>query len=240
MTAAPDDPTRAATLLRLDVAALASADPAFALAARIAGVFPIRLRPPGFGTLLRIILEQQVSTAAAAAMWRRLCDRLGAAAPGPPLPDSVAPGSGAPGSVAPGPFLALDDDALRACGFSRQKARYGRALAEEVRDGRLDLEALAGLDDEAAMARLCALPGIGRWSAENYLLWALGRPDVLPAQDLALQLGWQWLTETAERPTAAALRTAAEPWRPRRTAASLLIWHFYLARVAERRGSAGR
>lgn len=204
----------------VDAAHLAASDARLAVAAAIVGTFPIQRRPPGFATLLGIILEQQVSTAAARAMRARLEARLG--------------------TVAPEPFLALDPDTLRACGFSRQKARYGRALAEEVRDGRLDLDAVAVLDDEAALTRLSALPGIGRWSAENYLLWALGRRDVWPAQDMALQIGWQWLAGAEARPSAMALREIAEPWRPRRTAAAMLVWHYYLAQVAARRRNGRR
>ncbi len=204
---------------RADAVHLAALDPHLAEAAAVVGLLPVRRRPPGFATLLGIILEQQVSTAAARAMWVRLETRLGA--------------------VAPEPFLALDDATLRACGFSRQKARYGRALAEEVREGRLDLGAVARLDDEAALVRLSALPGIGRWSAENYLLWALGRRDIWPAQDMALQTGWHWLAGTGARPSAQALREIGEAWRPRRTAAALLIWHYYLARVAARRRNRG-
>ncbi len=202
--------------LEADRRALPAADARLARAAAAGAPFAIELRPPGFATLLRIILEQQVSTAAARGMWTKLQAQLG---------DVPAPAA----------FLALDDAALKACGFSRQKAGYGRALAEAVAAGHVDLEAVAALDDEAAVAALTALKGIGRWSAENYLLWALGRRDVVPAQDLALLVGWQWLTGAEARPTADGLRAEAEAWRPRRTAATLLIWQYYLARVAERR-----
>lgn len=215
MTADPDDPR--AEAVRADMAALAAADPRLGPAAVASQRYGVALRQPGFPALLRIILEQQVSTAAAAAMWRKLADRLGA--------------------VSPEGFLALEDAALKACGFSRQKASYGRALAEAVLAGRIDLEAIAALPDEAALEALCALKGIGRWSAENYLLWALGRRDVLPAQDLALLVGWQWLSDGDRRPTPEELRAEAEAWRPRRTAAAFLIWHYYLAGTADRRAA---
>lgn len=213
------DPDHRAAALRRDASQLAADDPHLARAAALAGPFPIRLRPPGFGTLLGIILEQQVSTASARAMRRRLAEVL---------PEATPDG-----------FLALDDATLKRCGFSRQKAVYGRALAAAVASGRLDLAALAGESDEAAVAALSALKGIGRWTAENYLLWGLGRRDVFPAQDLALLVGWQWLTGSDSRPTPEALRGAAGAWQPRRTAAALLIWHFYLATVAARRRPPG-
>jgi DNA-3-methyladenine glycosylase II len=214
----PESTDPRAEAIAEDMAALAAADRRLGPAAEASRRYSVALRRPGFDTLLRIILEQQVSTAAAAAMWRKLVERLG--------------------PVEPAGFLALGDDELKRCGFSRQKAGYGRALAEAVREGSIDLAAVAALPDEEALSVLCALKGIGRWSAENYLLWALGRRDVLPAQDLALLVGWQWLTGAERRPAADALRAEAEAWRPRRTAASFLIWHYYLAAVADRR--AGR
>lgn len=210
------DPRVAA--IKDDAAALAAAHPAFAAAAAVAGDFPVRLRPPGFGTLLYIILEQQVSIQAAAAMWRR-------------LNELCAP-------LTPATFLALDDATLRLCGFSRQKMVYGRGLAQALIDGTLDLDMVARLDDEAAIAALTALKGIGPWSAECYLLWALGRRDVMPAADLGLQLGWQWLADLEARPVTAALYAISEDWRPRRTAACFLIWYYYLGRIAARRAAA--
>lgn len=206
--------SRAAALTG-DAAFLTASHPAFARAAAASGPLRIALRPPGFATLLYIILEQQVSVAAAAAMWRRLNARC-------------AP-------LTPAAFLALDDDALRHCGFSRQKTGYGRGLARALIDGAVDLDAVARLDDDAAVAALSSLKGIGRWSAECYLLWALGRRDIFPAADLGLLVGWQWLTGADGRPTPEALRAAAEAWRPRRTAACLLIWRYYLDTVAARR-----
>jgi DNA-3-methyladenine glycosylase II len=207
------DPRAAA--LAEDAAFLLREIPAFAPAARYAEALRLSLRPAGFPTLLMLILEQQVSVSAAAAMWRRLESLVG-----PP---------------APGPVLALDDGAMRACGFSRQKMVYARGLAESVLSGAIDLDGLDRIDDESVIERLSALKGIGRWTAECYLLWALGRRDVLPAADLALQAGWQWLAGAPNRPSEKALRAAAEAWRPRRTAASLLIWAHYLAEVGHRR-----
>lgn len=200
---------------RADITWLAARDPHLARAHREGRPLAVAPRPPGFATLLYIILEQQLSVAAARALY----DRLLAVLPAP----------------TPAAFLALDTPTLRQCGFSRQKQRYAIALAEAIRDHRFVPETLSGLDDAAALARLTELPGIGRWSAECYLLWSLGRRDVWPAGDLALRIGWQWLAELADRPDEAALRAVAERWRPRRTAAALLIWHFYLAEQPRRR-----
>src|SRR5437879_7708034 len=146
-------------VLAVGISALAPV-PLFAAILQTAGPPRFRRRRNGFGTLLHIILEQQVSIDAAAAMHRRL---LALCRP-----------------LAPATFLALDDATLRSCGFSRQKMGYARHLAEFVAGGALDFVSLARSDDEAAMAQLLSLKGIGRWSAEVYLIFALGRPDVWP------------------------------------------------------------
>src|SRR5262249_49931769 len=158
--------------------------------------------------LLDIITAQQLSTAAA----RSIGTRLAAALDGAPEP---------------GPFLALDDARLAAIGFSRAKIRYGRSLAEAVAVGALARAGLARRPDEAAIAQLVRIPGIGRWSAEVYLLFALNRPDVLPADDLALLVGFQRVRGEAERPKPAALRAHGEAWRPWRSVAARLLWHYY-------------
>jgi DNA-3-methyladenine glycosylase II len=173
-----------------------------------AGAPRFRRRANGFPTLLHIILEQQVSIDAAAAMHRRL------AATCQPL--------------APETFLTLDDATLRACGFSRQKMAYGRGLAEAVAGGRLDFAALAAMQDDEARAALVALKGIGRWSAEIYLIFALGRPDVWPAADLGLQLAVTECLGLGERPSEKALREIGEQWRPWRSVAACLFWQSYL------------
>jgi DNA-3-methyladenine glycosylase II len=190
------------------IAALSRLDADFAAIVRVAGPPRFRRRPASFGTLLHIILEQQVSIDAAAAMYarlRRVCDPLD-----------------------PACFLGLDVPTLRACGFSRQKAGYGRHLAEAMLAGRFDPAGLAGFDDEAATAALVGLKGIGRWSAEIYLLFALGRPDIWPAQDLGLQIGLQRLKSLPARPEAPTLRAIGEAWRPWRSVAACLIWQHYL------------
>jgi DNA-3-methyladenine glycosylase II len=187
--------------------------PAFAKVER--GGFGWRRRRSGFGGLIRMILGQQVSTSAAEAMWTKLVAAIG--------------------DVEPGGFLALDDTALAACGFSRQKMRYGRVLAETLIADPGFLARLEGAGDEAVIQALVALPGIGRWSAEIYLMFCLGRPDVWPAGDLGIVLGTQYLLDLAERPKPDAVIALAEDWRPYRSAASLLVWDHYASVAAQRR-----
>ena len=205
-----EDQLRAA----LDELAVGDADIARGIA-RVGYPQP-RTRAPGFATLLRIIVAQQLSTASAAALWRKLEAALG-------------------GDVTAQGFVALDATSLRACGFSAAKAGYGRGLAEAVADGRLAVEALAKLDEEAAIAAIMALRGFGRWSAEIYLLFAFGRPDIFPADDLALQIAFQRLKGLAARPNAKMLRLLVEPWRPWRGAAAVFLWHYYGAATLDDR-----
>lgn len=186
---------------------LAARDPDIAAALAVIGPPPPRDRPPGFGSLLRAIVGQQISAAAAAALWTRL-----AAAIDPLTPVAVA---------------ALELDALRALGLSRQKALYARGLALDVLEGRVDLDGLSALDDEAAIAHLVQIKGIGRWSAEIYLLFALGRTDIWPSGDLALAIAMQRLKRLRRRPDPKRLVRLAEPWRPHRGAAAHFLWHYY-------------
>ena len=167
----------------------------------------LRQQPPGFATILQIILGQQVSRSAAAAMYSKLC-----AAIGPPLPSA---------------FLTLDDESLRSFGFSRQKARYGRALATALVEKQLDLDRLGRSDDDTVRAELTALPGIGAWSAEIYLLFALRRSDAWPASDLGVILGAQKAKKLADRPSKQEMDAMAEVWRPWRGLATFLLWHGY-------------
>jgi DNA-3-methyladenine glycosylase II len=173
-----------------------------------AGVPRFRRRRNGFPTLLHMILEQQVSIDAAAAMHRRLvalCRPL-----------------------EPGPFLALDDTTLRSCGFSRQKMDYARRLAIAVGSGVFDFARLAAADDDTAAAALIALKGIGRWTADVYLLFALGRPDIWPAGDLGLQFAIDECLGFGERASEPAVRELGEAWRPWRSVAACLFWQAYL------------
>ncbi len=181
---------------------LAAREPAFGRVLERAGPLPLRRQPDGFGALMDAIIGQQVSVAAAAAMRARLQ---------------------AAGLMERAAMAAAPDEALRAAGLSRQKARYGRALAQSD----LDFEALRGLPDEAVVARLVALPGIGRWTAEIYAMFALGRADAFAAGDLALQEAARGLFGLQARPGEAALRARAEAWRPWRSVAARALWAYY-------------
>jgi len=193
--------------LRADLDALAAVEPAFARALDRVGYPAPRVRERGYATLMRTIVGQQVSVASADAVWRRLGEVLGDAAD-------------------PALAAAATDEQLRAAGLSRQKAAYARSLADEVLSGRLPLDALPA-DDEAAVAALTRVKGIGRWSAEVYLLFAEARPDVWPAGDLAVQLETGRILGLDARPNEALTRTLAEPWRPYRGAAAIFTWHHY-------------
>jgi len=186
-------------------------EPGFAAAIGRVGYPPPRVREPGYETLLRTIVGQQVSVAAAGAVWRRLEAELGT-------------------GCAPDALLARDFDTLRACGLSRQKQGYARSLAELVVSGEIDLHNLPQ-DDEEAIAQLVQVKGIGRWSAEIYLLFAEGRPDVWPAGDLAVQIEIGRILGLAQRPSEKLTRDVAERWRPHRGAAAIMAWHHYNTEV---------
>lgn len=196
-----------AEMIRYSLDHISAREPVIARALDRVGYPPPRDRPHGYPTLLRTIVGQQVSVAAAASVWARLEALLGEGAP----PDRL---------------LETDFDALRGCGLSRQKQGYARSLAELVSSGALDLEALPA-DDEEAIRQLTLIKGIGRWSAEIYLLFAEGRPDILPAGDLAVQAGLHRMFDLPERPSEKAVRALAEAWRPHRGAVTLLTWHCY-------------
>jgi DNA-3-methyladenine glycosylase II len=189
------------------LAVLGARDIDLARAHREAGTPALRHRQPGFATLLDIILAQQLSTASANAIRGRL------AALASPL--------------APERFLELDDDCLRAIGFSRQKIIYGRGLAEAIATGALDLARIRRMDDEAAIETITTLKGLGRWSAEIYLLFALKRPDIWPVDDLAVVVAVQRLKGLKERPGRKEMLEIGEPWRPWRSYAARLMWHYY-------------
>lgn len=193
--------------LREGLDTVAASEPAIARALALAGYPEPRIRDRGYRTLLRTIVGQQVSVAAASSMWRKLEAELGEEMPAEEL-------------------LARDFDALRACGLSRQKQGYARSLCELVEAGAIDFDALPA-DDEEAIAQLTQIKGIGRWSAEIYLLFAEGRPDIWPAGDLAVQAGIGKILGHDERPSEKLVRELAEPWRPHRGAVAILTWHCY-------------
>lgn len=193
--------------LREDLDALALREPKLARALERVGYPQPRLRERGFVTMLRTIVGQQVSVAAAASVWGKLEAELGA-------------------DFTPACLLARDFDTLRACGLSRQKQGYARSLCELVAAGEVDFASLPQ-DDEEAIALLTRIKGIGRWSAEIYLLFAEGRPDIWPAGDLAVQEGVRRLLGMEERPAEKATRMLAEDWSPQRGSMAIFTWHFY-------------
>lgn len=196
-----------AETIRYSLDHISAREPAIARALQRVGYPEPRIRERGYQTLLRTIVGQQVSVAAAASVWNKLAALLGE-------------------DVPPEKLLAADFDELRACGLSRQKQGYARSLAELVTGGALDLSALPA-DDEAAIAELTRIKGIGRWSAEIYLLFAEGRPDILAAGDLAVQAGLHKLLDLPARPSEKEVRALAENWSPHRGAVTLLTWHCY-------------
>jgi DNA-3-methyladenine glycosylase II len=201
----------------MDGIGVLSAAPIFAEILDKAGQPRFRRRRNGFATLLHIILEQQVSIDAAAAMHHRL--------------------AGLCHPLVPKTFLTLDDATLRSCGFSRQKMGYARDLATAVESGEFDFARLSAADDDTALSQLLGVRGIGRWSAEIYLLFALGRPDIWPAADLGLQIGVGERLRLGMRPSELELRRRGEAWRPWRSVAACLFWQSYLharGRVAPR------
>jgi DNA-3-methyladenine glycosylase II len=203
--------------LRIALDLLSAADADIARARLKIGDPAPRLRDPGFATLLRIVTAQQLSTRSAAAIWGRLEARLG-------------------GEVTAEGFCQLAAEDLRRIGFSLRKAEYGRELACAVRDGSLPLDELGELDDEAVVARIASLRGFGRWSGEVYCLFALGRSDCLPADDLALQVAAMRLKRLPQRPSGKALRELARPWSPWRGAAAIFLWHYYGAATLDEAG----
>jgi len=193
--------------LKTSLDALAVAEPAFARGLARVGYPEPRIRAPGYESLLRTIVGQQVSVAAAASIWRKI--------------ETVLGRTDDPASLA-----AAADETLRSAGLSRQKIGYARSLAALILSGELELGALPA-NDEEAIAQLVRIKGIGRWSAEIYLLFAEGRPDVWPAGDLAVQIEVGRLLGHADRPSEKLVRELAEAWRPHRGAAAIFAWHHY-------------
>jgi DNA-3-methyladenine glycosylase II len=202
---------RTTSSIQSHVKALAKREPAFARVVKKHGVPEPRTSARGATTLLRTIVGQQVSVAAARSMWAKLEAAFGS----PPDLNLL---------------LAASDEDLRAAGMSRQKSGYIRSLAELVISGELDLDSLPE-DDEEAIALLTKIKGIGRWSAEIYLLFAEGRADVFPAGDLAVLVELGRLMGLKDKPSEKQLREMAEAWRPYRGAAAVLAWHSYNSSV---------
>jgi DNA-3-methyladenine glycosylase II len=196
------------TLLQ-GVRELATRDETFARITATYGPPPLWEREQGFHTLILIILEQQVSLASAKAAYNRLAE-------------AVNP-------LTPKKFIGLTDEELRQIGFSRQKTRYGRELANATINGSLDLSGLDRLEDEEAKEQLMKVKGIGSWTADIYLLMALGRPDIWPKGDLALEVAIQRVKGWLRPPTPEEARKMSEEWQPWRAVAARLLWHFYLS-----------
>ena len=193
--------------LKTALDALAAREPALAEAIGRVGYPPPRISARGYATLLRTIIGQQVSTKAAESVWRKLETIIG------DLDD-------------PANVTSASDEQLREAGLSRQKAGYTRSLAALVASGELDLANLPA-DDEEAIAKLVAVKGIGRWSAEIYLLFAEGRLDIWPAGDLAIQIEVGRILGHEARPSEKLVRELAEAWRPHRGAAAVFAWYHY-------------
>lgn len=181
---------------------LAAVEPRFAMALDTVGTLPLRRRKDGFAALVDAIVSQQVSVAAADAIYGRLKDA---------------------NLIGPRKIMWASDEDLRACGLSRQKIRYVRALAE----ARIDFNALRSAPTEQVIAELTAVPGIGVWTAEIYAMFSLGHADVFAPGDLALQESARILFDLEERPREKAFRTLAEPWSPWRSVAARLLWAYY-------------
>ncbi|HET6161800.1 MAG TPA: DNA-3-methyladenine glycosylase 2 family protein [Dongiaceae bacterium] len=199
-------------LLQRALKHLGTADRDFARAIEEVGPPPPRSRPATFMGLLHVVVAQQVSTHAAKAISARL--------------------DGALKTATPDAFLKLTDDDLRAVGFSRQKVIYGRDLAAAFTDGRISIPKLRRRSDDEVIAAVTSVKGLGVWSAEVFLLFSLRRPDVLPAHDLGLIIAAQRMKRLKERPSPTRLREIAEPWRPYRSYAARMLWHYYHATPA--------
>lgn len=194
---------------------LAAHDPHLAQVLQSYGPPPLWERPAGFATLVYIILEQQVSLASARAAYLRL--------------------EAAINPISPYNFLTLSDKALKAIGFSRQKTGYGRYLAQAILNEEINLEALPALDDNAARAELIKLKGVGRWTADIYLMLALLRPDVWPSGDLALATSVRRVKRLDSTPDPATLTAMGEVYRPWRSVAARMFWHHYLSTLSSKK-----
>ncbi|MEH2046636.1 DNA-3-methyladenine glycosylase family protein [Nostoc sp.] len=215
MTQTPELESLTEESLTRGLMVLAKLDSDLARILETLGPPPMWQREPGFATLLCIILEQQVSVAAARAVFKRLCEVV---------------------TLTPENFLTLDDVQLKAIGFSRQKILYCRGLAQAMpkagyadATGQLDLSKLQTMDETTIRTELKRLKGIGDWTVDIYLLMVLQRPDVFPKGDLAIAIALQKLKNLATRPTPVQLEEMTQHWRPWRAVAARLLWHYYLS-----------
>lgn len=172
------------------------------------GTPPLWKRKANFATLIHIILEQQVSLASALTAFNKLKEKIGA--------------------ITPEKVLSLSDEEMKAAHFSRQKIAYARCLAKAILEKRIDLNYLNALPDEEVKNELKKLKGIGDWTADIYLLMAMSRADVMPKGDLALLAAWQKLNKLHLKPEREKFLQIAEKWKPLRSVAARLLWHFYL------------
>ena len=186
---------------------LARLDPRLEIIHRTTPPLEWRLRTGGFEGLFRMIVEQQVSVAAAASIWRRVGEGLG--------------------EITPQRVLSMEVEALRALGLSGQKARYAHEIARAHTEGRIDFNHLEQLDDEAAIAALTAIKGVGRWTAETFLMFCEGREDVFPAGDVALQEAWRWADRQDQRLKERDFYEVARSWAPYRSVAAQMLWYWY-------------
>lgn len=204
---------RSESCLAEGVAFLRDREPGFGEALRVTGPVPLRLRDDGFPALLKAIVSQQLSVAAADSIWKKLMESE---------------------FLNPGAILLASEEDLRGCGLSRPKIRYARALAESE----VDFEGLRQKSSEEVIAELVRIPGIGLWTAEIYLMFSLGRADILAAGDLALQEAARVLFDLEERPKEKVLASMARQWSPWRSVAARILWSYYRV-VKNREGVAG-
>ena len=193
--------------IRAARAHLAALDPAIAAIEAVTPEFPWRIRQRGFAGLLKLMVEQQVSLASAAAIWARVEAGLG--------------------EVSPAAVLAREDVDLQGFGLSRPKVRYARAIAEAHVSGLCDFDGLRQMGDDEAAAALMSIKGIGRWTAETYLMFCEGRLDVFPGGDVALQEAMRWADRAEIRPNEKQAYARAEAWKPYRAVAAHLLWRCY-------------
>ena len=207
-----------AEALQRHLRALLRSDPRLKPIAKLAGAFEIRLTPGGFSGLTRVICGQQLSVASARAIWGRF--------------------AALPGALDPETYLTLSEEAVRGVGFSAGKYRTVRVIAQAIVDGELDFDVVETLPPDQAMAYLVAHKGIGPWTAEIYLMFCSGHPDIFPAGDLALQKAVGHALGMEHSPTAKELIEIARPWSPHRHAAALLFWKYYAAVIRKAGGIA--